>query len=573
MGPSRRKKAHLTGNLPRISLALACAMMLCVPLSKSFAQESGLRGTVKESGQEVVDPLNKKKKKKVSKLGAAQAAAPEPVVRYEPVDLDPDANPDDLPDVAGDQPAISSNEGSAPARPIAANPVDKSGEPDTMASANTSAAPLDKQTTGTAVREDEAPAPFSAVQSDGELERDGTARAKKDNLKEAPIEGLDKTGETDPYAAPGIVAGAFTLRPTLEQGMRWTNNSDGSATGGEAFISETNVKLRAESNWLRHRLNLEATGGFRKTISGEELSEPTFGLSADLQLDVSTSTQVNAKASWDRSVESASAPALMTGPFTRPVLDTLRASLGATYDPGLFGVTATGQVTRQAYGDATDSLGVAVPQDDRNNTFASLTLRGSYDLSPVLMPFIELEAGRRFYDKTLDSYGKARSAYRYGARAGVAANLGEKLSGEIAAGWLMEDIDDTSLSDVSGLDIRGTMNWSPQRGTNVALGLATTVEGSTVAASSGSVLYSADAKLTHSLRDNLDANFALGAGWRIYEKGFYQDTIFSGEAGMTWWMNRYAGLNGRIRHEQVLNADAARAYGATSVYLGVTLRR
>jgi hypothetical protein len=573
MGPSRRIKAHFNGNLPRISLALACAIMFCAPCPTAIAQESGLRGTVKETGPELVDPLNKKKKKKVSKLDAAQAAAQEPMARYEPADLDPNANPDDQAQTGSDQPVASSVEDSAPAKPIAATTASNGGQPDTLTAQNASSDALDTQTTGTALREDDVPVPFSPVQSDGALERDETARAKKDNLKEAPIEGLDKTGETDPYAAPGIVAGSFTLRPTLEQGLRWTNNSDASATGGEAFISETNVKLRAESNWLRHRLNLEATGGFRKSVSGEDLSEPTMGLSADLQLDVSTATQINAKASWDRSIESASAPALMTGPFTRPVLDTLRASLGATYDPGLFGATATAQVTRQAYGDATNSLGVDVPQDDRNNTFASLTLRGSYDLSPVLTPFIEVEAGRRFYDKSLDSYGKARSAYRYGARAGIAANLGEKLSGEFAAGWLKEDIDDATLSDVSGLDIRGTMNWSPQRGTNVALSLATTVEGSTIAASSGSVLYSTDAKLTHSLRDNLEANLALGAGWRIYERGAYQDTIFSGEAGLTWWMNRYAGLNGRVRHEQVLNADAARAYGATSVYLGVTLRR
>ena len=61
-------------------------------------------------------------------------------------------------------------------------------------------------------------------------------------------------------------------------------------------------------------------------------------------------------------------PVLVTGPFTRPTLDTMRASLGATYDPGLFGVTATGQVTRQAYGEALIALASAVSQDDRNNT-------------------------------------------------------------------------------------------------------------------------------------------------------------------------------------------------------------
>ncbi len=573
MGPSRRISAHSLGNWPRLSLALACAMMLCAPTPAAFAQESGLRGTVKETGQETTDPLNKKKKKKVTKLEAAQAAAPQPVARYEPADLDPNANPDDPKSDNPDQVSAASNSDASPAKPLAANTSSDPTATDTLTSSANADTPLDPQTTATSVRENEAPAPFSPTPSDGSLERDDFVRAKKDNLKEAPIEGLDKTAETDPYAPPGIAAGAFTLRPTLEQGLRWTNNSDNSATGGKALISETNLKLRAESNWLRHKLNLEATAGFRKSVSGESVSDPSFGIAADLQLDVSTSTQINAKASWDRSRESASAPALVTGTFTRPDLDTLRASIGTSYDPGLFGIAATGQVTRQIYGTANNALGVAVPQDDRNNTFASLTLRGSYDMSPILTPFIEVEAGRRFYDKTLDSYGLARSANRLGARAGLAANYSEKLSGEIAAGWLQENIDDPALSDVSGLDLRGTMNWSPRRGTNLALTLATLVEGSTLATSSGSVLYSTNASLTHALRDNLEANLALGAGWRIYEMGAYQDTIMSGEAGLTWWMNRYVGLNGRVRHEQVLNLDPARAYGATSVYLGVTLRR
>jgi hypothetical protein len=38
-------------------------------------------------------------------------------------------------------------------------------------------------------------------------------------------------------------------------------------------------------------------------------------------------------------------------------------------------------------------------------------------------------------------------------------------------------------------------------------------------------------------------------------------------------VNRYAGVNGRVRHERTLNLDPTRASEATGVYLGVTLRR
>ena len=570
MAPSRRIITRSYGLVPSISVALACAMILCLQIPDALAQESGLRGTVREPAPEAVDPLNKKKKRKPTRLEAAQAEAPAPIQRYEPADLDPDADNEQ----AADSGPVTLGPARTPARqPLSGSTTGNSTQDAPAPTEAGASAPIDTITTGTSQSEDDVPKPFSPVAADGSLERDDVVRMRKDNLKQDPIEGLDRSVDSDPYAAPGIAVGAFTLRPTVEQGLRWTNNSDSSATGGEALISETNLRLQAQSNWLRHRLNLEASGGFRKSVSGETVSEPAFGLAADLQVDVSTALQLNARASWDRSTESAFAPVLLTGPFTRPDLDTLRASLGATFDPGLIGLTATGQVTRQIYSDAEDSSGVAVPQDDRSNTFASLTLRGTYDLSPMLTPFAEVEAGRRLYDNELDASGLARSANRYGARVGVAASMGEKLSGELAVGWLTEDIDDPTLNDVSGLDLRGTMNWSPHRGTNVALSLATIVEGSTLSTSSGSVLYSANANVTHKLRENLEANLALSAGWRSYESATPRDTILSGEAGLTWWMNRYAGINGKVRHEQVLNDDSTRAYGASSVYLGITLRR
>jgi hypothetical protein len=575
--PQFRRPFHasLTG-FPRLSPAMACVMLLLVQPAASIAQESGLRGTVNET-EANTSALVKKPKKKVSRLSPEPL---QPVARYEPADLDPNADSRDADDSAADAeetladaPLPTRRPADGNSSPDGGDAVTANGAPESNRTAGAEPANSQASATAAIAIEDEVPQPFARQISDGSAQVDETGRAETDNVRTGAIEGKDTAEETDPFAAPGIRSGTFILRPTLEQGLRWTSNADGSANGSEAVISETNVRLRVESNWLRHSVNLEATGGFRKTISGEDADEPEFGLAGDVRLDVSTDLTVNARASWNRSEESATAPILALGPLSRPNLDTLQASLGATYDPGLFGVSATGQVTRLAYGDVTDSLGVSIPQDDRNNTLATITLRGTYDISQILQPFAEVEAGRRFYDNEIDSFGYARAANRYGVRAGLAVNTGEKLNGELAAGWLMEDVDDDALRDISGLDIRGTVNWSPQRGTNVAFTAGTTVEASTVAASSGSILYSTNAALTHKLRENLDATLSTGAAWRIYEFGAYQDTILSGEAGLTWWMNRYAGVNGRVRHERTLNLDPTRASEATSVYLGVTLRR
>ena len=59
----------LTGFL-RLSPALACAMLVISPIQAAIAQESGLRGTVKETPAETSPLVKKKKKKKLPNSNA-----------------------------------------------------------------------------------------------------------------------------------------------------------------------------------------------------------------------------------------------------------------------------------------------------------------------------------------------------------------------------------------------------------------------------------------------------------------------------------------------------------------------
>lgn len=51
------------------------------------------------------------------------------------------------------------------------------------------------------------------------------------------------------------------------------------------------------------------------------------------------------------------------------------------------------------------------------------------------------------------------------------------------------------------------------------------------------------------------------------------EMIMRGEASLTWWMNRYAGITTRARHEIQRSSLSDRDYDATSLYLGMTLQR
>jgi hypothetical protein len=549
---------QISGGILRRVAVLACGASFIVLALPAFSQEAGLRGAVTETGVPEGSSLKKKVKK-------PKAPARTPLPAYRP------ETPSNLPQEA-DLFAETRDE-NQPAADIGADlvPVGEVGTDDGQQEAD-NGKPKRRDGAEEALPS-EVPVPGRREAGASDEDPEPPLRAERDNIREPAIDGRRKKREDDAYAAPGISAGAFTVRPTLETGIRWTSNSDSSATGKPAFLSETSLRLRAESDWTQHKLNFEATGTWQKSISGAETDDPEAGLAADFQIDVSEGTALTGALGWNHSIEAASSPAAVTGALSRPTLDRLTASLGASHDLGLIGISARLNAERSSYGDATDSIGTTIPQDDRNNTYAGLTLRTSYDISPALSPFIEGEIGRRLYDNEFDSFGLERAATRLAIRTGVEANFSEKLRGDLAIGYLMENIDDPALEDISGLSLAGTMNWSPMRGTNVALTASTIVEGSSSASSAGSLLHGLNLLVTKRVRENLDVTANAGVRLRDYAGPNPNEVIFSAGAGFTYWFNRYVGLNSRVAHETVTSSDPTRESQTNSVFVGMTFRR
>jgi len=395
---------------------------------------------------------------------------------------------------------------------------------------------------------------------------------QRQNTRATAVEGGALRREDDPYAPLGLRVGAFVLRPSLEQGLTWTSNANDSPEGGEAVLSETTLRLRAASDWSRHRANLDASTTLRRSLSGEDIKEAEGDFRGNLELDITHGLIGRASLGYSFGREGASSPLSIAGVEEQPLRHTIDGSLGIEKSLGPLRLRATGEVIRNQYGDAELVGGGTLSQSDRNSTLALLRLRGGYEISPALMPFIEVEAGRRFYDEERDSAGYARSATHLGARAGVALNLTEKLSGEISAGWINEDFEDDRLRSISGPSLAASLEWSPMRGTIVGLDAATYVEGSTSAGASGSLLHTATLRLERQMRSNLTGSLAFGASYRDYERGGH-DLVLSGEAALTWWLNRYVGLIGRARHERQTSDLPSRDYETTSIFMGMTLQR
>ncbi|CDX44148.1 conserved exported hypothetical protein [Mesorhizobium plurifarium] len=580
-------------------LLTASALALLRP-APAFSQETELRGEVSESAI-LADQQRKARQLRAQgsldqtppATAAAQDSAP---TIYQPAS--PGAVPDDDQTAgatdsifdqpqATDDPLVDTTKPAKPRRPSTAAQRAQDAKTDTKANTKTADKKKAKKKAGeatdstttaaTAPTGDKADA--AAAEDDGSNRRavtiDSVDKQKLDPGQErtGSIDGQKVKPEEDPFAAPGVKVGTFVFRPTLEQGFTATSNADSSSTGKSAVLSETALRFTATSDWRENSALITGYGQFRNTVSGEKINDAQGRIEGQLNVDLDNELRAIAKLGYEAAPESASSPDAIAGVTSQPLRQTVDGSLGLEKSVGKMRYALTGAVSHDFYGDANLSNGTTVSQKDRNNTLYTATLRTGYEISPALTPFTEVEVGRRVYDQRLDTDGFERSSKRLGARAGVELDMGEKLSGEFSVGWLREALDDSRLPAIAGPSINADLKWSPERGTIIGLTGKTDVETTTTAGESGDILYSGRLTGERQIRANLTANSALGLDWRDYTGSDGHDLILSAEAGLTWWLNRYAGLTTRVRTEKLTSNLPGRDYTANSVYLGLKVQR
>lgn len=426
-----------------------------------------------------------------------------------------------------------------------------------------SGATLSEITTGT-IRDSEA-----IDEADAEY----SASLARQNLRAETVDELPVSANSDSGGVPGFMIGTLTLRPTLsERIVRESVTGTGFSTS--RVYSETTLSGTLDSNWSRHQLSVTGSGTWQENLSGTGTESPNANLDAALRLDLFNDLSATIGAGYTYTQESRTDPNAIFGATTQSGIHEARASLGLQKDLGVLRGTSTLELTRTMYGDATLTSGNVVSVDDRDTLGTELTARLGYAISPALVPFLEASVEREKYDQKVDSTGAQRSSSTYGLRAGAEIDLGEKLSGEIAAGYLRRSLDDPNLSDISGLTLDGRLAWSPQRGTNLDLGVATTVEAATTAGESGAVLYEFDSTLTHELNSALLARLGTTLQYRAYDSGSNRSNQrgYGASAGLTWSINRYLDLEADASYERTEEPGSANEE-TTRVGIGLRARR
>jgi len=374
----------------------------------------------------------------------------------------------------------------------------------------------------------------------------------RQNPREPSIDG-GGGNRSDRNAAAGMRLGTFVLRPAVSQSVNTesTRTKGSGATNEQRSFLETGVRGTLESDWSRHSLRITGDGRWQKNIGGTGETEPTARIDADLQLDIGRDTTGHITTGYRFSREDNTDPNAIAGADVQSGVHQYSSGASIERDFGLLRGLAAVNVDRATYSAAKLADGTTLNLTDRNETTAGGRVRVGYELSPVLIPFLEAHAARSFYDQQRDSSGYARSSNTFGGKAGVEVDLGEKLRGEFGIGYEKVVYEDSRLADIGTVTADGNVTWSPQRGTDVNLGLQTAVEDSTTPGLSGSIAYTLSGGVTHELRDDILARLTASTTLRDYptNSGIEDDTSYAAGVGLTWGINRYLDLTGDVAYE------------------------
>jgi hypothetical protein len=385
-----------------------------------------------------------------------------------------------------------------------------------------------------------------------------------------PADAANELATTENNTTTGIRLGSMNLRPTLQSHILYESEKTGTLKQSRVY-NQTILGATLTSDWARHSLTLSGTGTIQKNITGTLDQDPSANINADFQYDINNLLTANLINGYNYAVEDRNAVSNAT---SQASIHSLTSSLALTKEIGVLRGSITGDVLRELHGDAQLATGTTVTGDDRNLFDMGLALRLQYAGNPVLMPFIEGEVRRIKYDQLTDASGTQRSYANYIMRLGVQADYSDKLNGDFSIGYGFNKFDDASLSDINSFVFASALNWSPRRGTDVNFGLDTTIEPSTSAGVSGSVLYAFNADLTQQIIADVNATLGFDYSFRDFTGSIATNNqnIFGANFEIDWAISRSVSLNSNIAYQKTLQLGASDR-DTLNLGIGLTLAR
>jgi len=345
------------------------------------------------------------------------------------------------------------------------------------------------------------------------------------------------------YEALGGHVGAFMLYPRLMVTGEYDDNIYALSTNK---LSDEILRLQPEltltSNWSRHQLTAYGRSTFHRynSYSGEDSDEWTAGLNGRLDIRRDWNASVNLEAS--RLTEPRTATSTQVDSVVPIQFETERANFTMVKEFNRLRLTGKVDYKDVDFNDGRSVTGARVEQDDRDKQETEGTVRAEYAISPDTAFFVQFAANKRNYDTPVPGLGAERDSDGYEVLAGANFELSALVRGDVGVGYLAQNYDSPIFDDISGLGLRGQVEWFPTQLTTVTITGQRQVLDAGITNAAGYISTSAAAQVDHELMRNLIVTGQISYAKDDYKDFPRDDKHFRFGASGTYLLNRMVGV-------------------------------
>jgi hypothetical protein len=200
-------------------------------------------------------------------------------------------------------------------------------------------------------------------------------------------------------------------------------------------------------------------------------------------------------------------------------------------------------------------------------------LRGSYEMTPGVKPYVEVRADTRVHDLNADISSYQRDSKGLTGTVGTTFELTRQLTGDVGIGYTRRNYEDPRLEQIKGLIVNGSLIWTASALTTAKLSAVSSVGESTVPGVSGQLSRDIGLQVDHSFRRWLIGTVKVGFGVDDYVGMDREDKRYSAGVGLTYKLNRSVQIKGEFQQNWLHSNVAGTDYTSSVFLLGIRFQR
>lgn len=391
--------------------------------------------------------------------------------------------------------------------------------------------------------------------------------------------------DDDPFGAVGDYAGGFLIKSAVELSGGYDTNPGRLQNPKGSPVYVIAPEFLAVSDWQRHAVVADLRGSFTGygrtfppptdgTISPSpvDVDRPNFTGHIDGRLDVSKDTRLTGQGRLLVATDNPGSPNVQAGLERYPVFTTVGGTFGFDQNFNRLQISGGATVDRTDYQWSKLTDGTGTSNADRNFSQYGGVARVSYDLTPGVKPFAEVQADKRVHDVYLDRSGYARDSTGGYVKAGSSFEFTRMLFGEVSVGYAARDYVDSRLPRLEGLLTSASLTWTATPLTTAKFISDTQIAETTLAATSGVLVRTYTFEVDHDFRRWLTAIGRFTYGTLEYQGDNRTDKLYTLSADLIYKLTRNLWLKGTLRHDILDSSTPGSSSAATVMMVGVRLQ-